>query len=164
MKNRVYLAGPDVFHPDYASLFAARKAICRAHGLEPLVPIDNDAKTASDIYRANVDLLDSSDAVVANITPFRGPHCDVGTAWEMGYGVAKGLPVFAYSTTQEPLASRVARRSPSATTDVDGMAIEPFGLMENLMIVEGLCGYQVHPSFESAVAAAARRLLRPANA
>jgi nucleoside 2-deoxyribosyltransferase len=157
--NRVYLAGPEVFHPAHASIFDERLAICRTHGLTAVVPLDAGAKTAVEIYRSNVARLEASHAVIANITPFRGPHGDVGTAWEMGYATARGLPVFAFSATAEPLASRVPAGSRPGT-DRDGLAVEPFGLMENLMIVESLCDRIVHPTFEAAVAAAAR-LLRP---
>jgi nucleoside 2-deoxyribosyltransferase len=75
----------------------------------------------------------------------------------MGYAAARGLPVFAFSATAAPLAARVpAGAAPG--TDRDGMAVEPFGLMENLMIIESLCDRVVHPTFEAAVAAAARVL------
>jgi len=155
--NRVYLAGPGVFHPEHAAIFAARRATCHAYGLIPLVPVDEEATTALEIFRSNVARLDTSHGVIADITPFRGPHCDAGTAWEMGYAAARGLPVFAFSAASEPLARRVP---PGATagTDRDGMAVEPFGLMENLMIVESLRDRVVHSTFEAAVAAAARVL------
>src|SRR5947208_12518945 len=80
-----------------ARIFAERREICRTHGLEPLVPLDNEATTAEEIYQANVRLLDRCDGVIANLTPFRGPHCDVGTAWEIGYAVARERPVFGFS-------------------------------------------------------------------
>jgi nucleoside 2-deoxyribosyltransferase len=51
----------------------------------------------------------------------------------------------------------VGGRAPA--TDTDGMAVEPFGLMENLMIVEALRDRIVHRSFDAAVAAAARLLV-----
>jgi nucleoside 2-deoxyribosyltransferase len=155
--SRVYLAGPEVFHPQHGSIFAERLEICRTHGLTAIVPFDSESNTAEEIDRANVAKLHASDGVIANITPFRGPHCDVGTAWEIGYAAARGLPMFAFSGVAEPLASRVPagrRRG----TDRDGMAVEAFGLMENLMIVESLTDRVVHPSFEAAVAAAARAL------
>jgi nucleoside 2-deoxyribosyltransferase len=154
----VYLAGPDVFHPRQDAIFAERRAICRTHGLTAIVPLDGEARTAADIYRSNVAKLDASDGVIANVTPFRGPHCDVGTAWEVGYAVARGLPTFAFSAAIQGLASRVPAGS-TCGTDPDGMAVEPFGLMENLMIVESLSDRVVHPSFEAAVAAAARALV-----
>jgi nucleoside 2-deoxyribosyltransferase len=75
----------------------------------------------------------------------------------MGYAAARGLPVFAFSASAEPLAARVPAGARPGT-DRDGMAVEPFGLMENLMIVESLCDRVVHPTFEAAVAAAARVL------
>ena len=154
---RVYLAGPDVFHPRHAAIFAERLAICRTYGLTAVVPLDDEAHTPEEIYRSNVARLDGSHGVIANITPFRGPHGDVGTAWELGYAAARGLPTFAFSTSAELLAARVpAGRVPG--TDRDGMAVEPFGLMENLMIIESLCDRVVHRTFEAAVAAAVRRL------
>ena len=42
-------------------------------------------------------LIDSCRALLANVTPFRGPSADVGTAWEMGYASGQGKPVVAYS-------------------------------------------------------------------
>ena len=77
----MYLAGPDIFHPDRNRLFRVRVRFCRAYGLEPLIPLDPETTKAA-IYRTNIRLLDASDAVVANRGPFRGPHDDVGTAWE----------------------------------------------------------------------------------
>jgi nucleoside 2-deoxyribosyltransferase len=162
----VYLAGPDVFHPQHGAIVAERQGTCRAYGLTPVVPVDGEAKTALEIYQSNVARLDASHGVIANITPFRGPHCDVGTAWEMGYAVARGLPVFAFSAAAEPLALRVPGGAMPGV-DRDGMAVEPFGLIENLMIVESLRDRVVHPTFEAAVAAAARvlgpRRVRPGD-
>ncbi len=153
MIPRVYLAGPDVFHPDHARIFAERTSLCRLYGLEALVPLDTQAKDSTQIYQANVRLLDLCDAVIANITPFRGPHCDVGTAWEIGYAVGRSKPVFAFSDVSEPLASRIASGDQGPRTDASGMYVEDFGLAENLMIVESLVGQKVHGSFEAALEA-----------
>lgn len=158
MTPRVYLAGPDVFHPDHAHIFAERSAMCRRYGLEPLVPLDNKATTSAEIYQSNVKLLDSCDAVIANVTPFRGPHCDVGTAWEIGYAVARGTAVFAFSEAVESLLDRVVGGRRGIRSDARGMFVEDFGLPENLMIVEGLVMRTVHRTFESAAEAAAAYL------
>ena len=50
-------------------------------------------ETAELIYRENIVLINSVQAIIADISPFRGPNMDPGTAWEIGYGIAKGLPV-----------------------------------------------------------------------
>ena len=54
---------------------------------------DNPDKTAdnvAEIYRNNVGAIDAADLVVANLN---GITTDDGTAWEIGYAVAKGIPV-----------------------------------------------------------------------
>ena len=158
MTPLVYLAGPDVFHPEHVRIFAERASLCHHHGLRPLVPLDNDAKTAAAIYSSNLELLDRCDAVIANITPFRGPHCDVGTAWEIGYAVARGTPVFAFSQSTQLLVERVAVRDAQPFTDSSGMLVENFDLSENVMIASSLVEQRVHESFEAAVEAAAKHV------
>ena len=144
-----------MFHPDRVRILAERRAVCARHGLEALVPLDERATTAATIYRANLRLLEGADAVVANLTPFRGVHADSGTAWEIGHAVARDVPVFAFSDRPEPLVQRVGN---GARADGDGMAVEDFGFAENLMIVLGLADRTVHATFEAAVRAAARHL------
>jgi nucleoside 2-deoxyribosyltransferase len=134
----LYLAGPDVFAPDAAVRFDSMRADCRALGFEPLTPVDNalpeglqPAAQAAFIKQANVTLIRRCDAVVANITPFRGPNMDPGTAWEIGFAEALGKPVFLWSETPALLAERTAGRN---GVDAAGWMIEDFGLTENLMI------------------------------
>lgn len=47
------------------------------------------------LFLRHRNALDESDMVVANCD---GPDTDSGTAWEMGYAVARGKPVFALRT------------------------------------------------------------------
>ena len=74
---KVYLAGPEVFLPNAAEIGAAKKHICAAHGLEGLFPLDQEQpplpliELGTAIYRANVRLMMSADAIIANLTPFR---------------------------------------------------------------------------------------------
>jgi nucleoside 2-deoxyribosyltransferase len=157
---KVYLAGPDVFFRNAADIFAAHKHLCATLGLEALVPVDAPKATAEAIFRGNVALIDAADGVIANIAPFRGPHCDVGTAWEMAYATAKGKPVFAYSSDPRPLIARISGVGPDGR-DAEGHFAEDFGLAENLMIAVPVDGGTVHASFEEAAEAAAKRLNRP---
>jgi len=77
------------------------------------------------IYDANLDLIDGSDAVLANMTPFRGPSMDIGTGFEMGYAEGKGKPVFCYTDNMSLYETRVP---------VDGLLIETFNMIDNLMV------------------------------
>src|SRR5437763_51598 len=87
---RIYLAGPDVFLPDATEAGERKKAICAELGLEGVFPLDAEIgaedgerrELALRISAANEGLIRSCQAVVANMTPFRGPSADVGTAYE----------------------------------------------------------------------------------
>lgn len=148
MRPRVYLAGPDVFHPDASSRAATMKLICDRHGLTGVSPLDTlpgeppDAGGAMDAFliaRRNEAHIRQSSAILANLTPFRGPNADPGTVYEVGFGRALGRPVFGYATIAANHADRV-RSLPGSTREHDaaGLAIEDFGLFENLMISCGI--------------------------
>jgi nucleoside 2-deoxyribosyltransferase len=144
---KLYLAGPDVFHPDCAAIAATKKAACAELGAEGLFPLDEKldlaglapAAAAVAIFRANCALLDRADAVLANLTPFRGPSADAGTVWEVGYAFAKGKPLYGYSNVAAPFADRIRAHLAAAP---DGLDVEDFGLAsDNLMIGCALAGY-----------------------
>ena len=85
------------------------------------------------------------DAMIVNLTPFRGPSADVGSAYEMGFMRALGRPIFAYSNDSRPflIASPRSVGAPSVRPtgeheDPDGMVIEPFELHDNLMLAGGV--------------------------
>lgn len=146
----IYLAGPEVFLPDAQSVGAAKKQLCAEWGHEGLFPLDSDFPVASGagiatrIYRANIALIERSAAVVANLTPFRGPSADAGTVFEVGYALALGKPVFAYVNVLADYRARTTdTHGPLIATTTgewarDGMAVENFGLRDNLMIAESI--------------------------
>jgi nucleoside 2-deoxyribosyltransferase len=148
---RVYLAGPDVFLRDALAFAERKKQICAGQGFEGVSPFDNDLTPegrnmeafAMAISRGNESLMDSCDLIIANMTPFRGPSMDVGTAFEMGYMRAQGKPVFGYSNVETSYFDRVRQffsgtLSKHAGTgkyeDPDQMEVENFGLKDNLML------------------------------
>ena len=138
----VYLAGPDVFHPEADRLAEDHKALCRAYGFEPLHPIDQPTLAADTIFQVNLGMLRLADAVVANLNPFRGAEVDSGTAFEVGFAIARGIPVIGYVASQETLAERVGRlfgplvMQDSALRDASGDLVENFGHPVNLMLAE----------------------------
>lgn len=147
----VYIAGPDVFFPNARELAEEARATAQKYGLVALIPTDNEVKEGTKqemskaIFQANVQMIDSADAVVANISPFRGPSADSGTVWEIGYARGKGKPVVAFSGDNGDYKSRVQDFP-------DGNMIEDFENVDNLMIAECLTG-DVHKSIEDALKA-----------
>jgi nucleoside 2-deoxyribosyltransferase len=131
--QRVYLAGPDVFFPDALAIGEAKKLICAEHKLEGVFPLDatleleglSPPEQGHRCFDAMLDLMDGCRLVIANLTPFRGPSMDVGTAVEIGYMLGQGKPVFGYTNVALDYAARV---SP------DGFFVEPFQLVDNLMV------------------------------
>lgn len=138
---KIYLAGPDVFHPAAHARGEAARALLAEHGHVALLPLDNEATTAAAIYRANLALIAAADALIANLEPFRGCEPDSGTCFEIGYAVALGKRVVAHVGDARPQAAKLAdhyggqqRRPDGRLADPQGMAIEDFGLPVNLML------------------------------
>lgn len=145
-KPRLYLAGPEVFLPDALAVGAHKCRLAAEAGFEGVFPLDaaldlaglDKPEQARRIALANEGLIRSCDGLVANITPFRGASMDAGTAFEVGFMRALGRPIAAYSNAAEDYAarSRAQRALGGIAGDADapGVAIEDFGLAENLMI------------------------------
>lgn len=147
---RVYLAGPDVFLPDPLARGAALKAICARHGLTGVFPLDPPAGPEPAAWAALPDWqlialrneahIRGCDALIANLTPFRGPSADVGTVYELGFMRALGRPVIGWSACGVPYADRVRALAGTAAAadgvwrDAEGLAVEAFGCADNLMI------------------------------
>ncbi|GAB4068939.1 nucleoside 2-deoxyribosyltransferase [Ancylobacter sonchi] len=151
----LYLAGPEVFRPDALAEGERLKTVCAGHGATGLYPLQEGEAPASadDIRDHCIALIRRADAVVANISPFRGAHMDPGTAFEIGYAEALSLPVFLWSEDGRDLARRiVADPSQGAGRDAAGYLIEDFAKPENLMIVRD--GQKVLASPQEAIAAA----------
>ena len=96
--KKIYIAGFDVFMPlEYAKLRGqAMKRVCNLYGFEGLYPLDNESTNSKDIFEGNIKLIDKCDYIVANLNPFRGKEMDCGTAFELGYGKAKGKILLGY--------------------------------------------------------------------
>jgi nucleoside 2-deoxyribosyltransferase len=146
---RIYLAGPDVFLPDALAIGRQKRDICARHGLTGLYPLDNavdlSAHDASlQIFKGLEEMMDAADAVIANLTPFRGPGADPGTVYELGYMAGRGKRCFGYCNDPSEYAERVARHTAVTTgsdnrlIDRDGLTVEDFGLPDNLMMIHAL--------------------------
>lgn len=145
MSVSVYLAGPDVFLPDAVEVGRRKVELCAKHGFRARFPLDagtngeglDPEAHAFVIAQSNEEMIRDSTVVLANISPFRGPSLDPGTAFEIGFARAIGLRVFGYSCREMPFAARTIYYSgmeDDAERDVHGFLIERFGLVDNLMI------------------------------
>lgn len=162
----VYLAGPDVFRPDADACFERMEDCCARHGLRGLRPSDggaagdttlSGARLAQRIYEGNVALIRRCDAVIANLSPFRGRiEPDSGTVFELGMAVALGKPVAGYLPgASMSYAERVAlcmptRRGPDGLLrDIENdLLVEGFGEPMNLMLSRST---RLFDTFEAAV-------------
>lgn len=151
---RIYLAGPEVFLADEGrAVGAAKREICAGYGLTGVLPVEESAAPFasggdpgdpqwSRIYRGNEALIRGCDALIANLTPFRGPSADPGTVFELGCMRGLGRPVLGYANTGDRFGGRTlaalgagARRRPDGSwEDAEGMGVEEFGLHDNLML------------------------------
>jgi nucleoside 2-deoxyribosyltransferase len=152
---KIYLAGPEVFLPDAVVVGQRKKDVCARHGQVGLFPLDSDLSAVSDvplsrrIFAANAVLMEEADAIIANLTPFRGPSADPGTVYELGFmlGLAragKQKLCLGYSNIASSYLDKLRARAalaPDATgvlRDADGLQVEDFGLADNLMIIHGV--------------------------
>lgn len=138
---KIYVAGPDVFRPDAVEWAEKARRLVEMSGHVALMPTDNQETAAAGIFRANLQLIQECDAVVANLNPFRGCEPDSGTCFEIGCAVALGKRVVAYLDDDRPMAERLAGNfgakavaGTSRVVDGDGYAVENFGLPLNLML------------------------------
>jgi nucleoside 2-deoxyribosyltransferase len=157
---KVYLAGPDVFLPDAKAIGGQKKEICARFGLTGLFPLDNEVNDGPgelgtplslQIFRCCTAMMEDADAVIAHLTPFRGPSADAGTVYELGYMAARGKICIGYTNRGDSYADRI-EAAPGVAPDMNGLAgldcqghiIENLGLTDNLMIVHALDAFG-HP-------------------
>ena len=146
---RVYLAGPDVFLPEPERRGAELKSLLARFGLTGVFPLDPPPPASeaapgaapeaalSEGYRiaaANEAHIASCQALIANLTPFRGPSADAGTVFELGFARARGLLLWGWSNVATPFATRSRAFAGGGMRDRDGMAIEEYFPGDNLMI------------------------------
>ena len=139
--KRVYLAGPDVFKPNAKDI---GDVLCRSlnrRGIVGLFPLDKEIDLGPNKYTngrsialANVEMIKSCDAVLANLEPFRGPSADIGTVWECAYAKGLGKIVVGYGMGSD-YRFNVIGKIPH-----DGMMVEDFCVWDNIMLVHGIDG------------------------
>lgn len=148
-RGSIYLAGPEVFLRDAKEIANRKREICHQHDLEGLFPLDTSldlagldpAEQGLRIFDANKKLMDAADCIIANMTPFRGPSMDVGTAFEIGYMAGRKRPVLGYTNVVDDYVDRVGaftrletRPGGEGLEDPEHMLVEDFRMADNLML------------------------------
>ena len=159
--RKLYLTGPAVLHPFAQAISVHLKAFCRSCGFEGFwAGDDRDTGSSQMIFVATCEAIRRADAVIADIGPFRGPHADVGTAFQVGLAYQAGIPVFAHTGAFRPnekmdvvplidriwfgdYAPRENRRYFEAGEDgrwrdKDGFEVENFGRADSVMIAHAI--------------------------
>jgi nucleoside 2-deoxyribosyltransferase len=146
--TKVYLAGPDVFLLDALDIGRRKVDFCALHGLTGLYPLDNAIDLAAadaslHIFKGNEAMMNASDAIIANLTPFRGASADAGTVYELGYMAGRGKLCLGYCNDATLYADRVRKFTTvdvqaGCLVDTEGLTVEDFGLIDNLMMIHAL--------------------------
>jgi nucleoside 2-deoxyribosyltransferase len=147
----VFLAGPDAYAPGADTLLERKRLVVEAAGLtlvSPTLPAaterDGAEITARATYAEVLKQLRRADALIANLTPWRGVGCHPGAAFLAGFAAALGKPVFAYMNVEDDgdaeLLARVERLCGADVSgdgiwrDDEGTLIEDFGLPETVVL------------------------------
>jgi nucleoside 2-deoxyribosyltransferase len=147
----IYLAGPDRWFPEAEAHADTKRLLCADAGFIGVTAFDSltvetepSEAMARERYADAIARIRQCDALIANLTPWRGPNCDPGTAFEVGFAAALGKPVFAYlNVPQEDEADHRERvellagarmEEDGRVLDEYGCEVEDFGLPENLML------------------------------
>lgn len=147
--KRVYIAGPDLFLPDWPERAAKVTALCVEHGLEAVLPVPatvltvpgvtepSDAEGAGKVFQACREAVRKVDGVIANLSPFRGSEPDSGTVVECVLAHTLGIPVIGYTGGKCPVLD-FGTDAEGRVLAEDGGWIEQFGLSHNVML-HGVC-------------------------
>lgn len=137
-----------MFLPDALQIGRRKAELCADHGFAGLFPLDNAVALAAhdaslQIFRGNEAMMNEADAIIANLTPFRGPSADAGTVYELGYMAGRGKLALGYSNDPANYVARVKQFETVENRDglligADGLAVEDFGLADNLMLIHCL--------------------------
>ena len=154
MSIKVYLAGPEVFLRNAREQLDIKIALTRAAGLIPVSPGDfvippQPSKHLFGLAISEIDekMMDSADAIIANLTPYHGVSADVGTCYELGYMCAQGKLAYAYTNVAASMRERtIAHYDGDVFTDAagrlrgsrDGLSVEDVDMADNLMMQGGV--------------------------
>lgn len=153
MTKKIYLAGPEVFLPNAAEALKAKADLARTYGFTPISPGDLEIPPAPtrlqfgcNISEIDEQMMLDADAIIANLTPYRGVGADTGTTFELGFMCGLGKPVFAYTNvsknhferTSDFYQGNLTKDETGRSRGPDGLAVENCDMIDNLMLHGGI--------------------------
>lgn len=155
----VYLAGPDRMAPDAEAILERKRAMTRDADFSPVLAEagagegEPDELRARILYADTVAKLRACDAVIANLTPWRGPDPDASTVFEAGLAAGLGKPLFAYMNVPDAEEAdhrsrveayiEIAADEAGVWRDGDGALVEDLGLPVTPMLWSEVRGFYV---------------------
>ena len=133
--KKVYLASPFFDDAEIERMEKVRD-ILRAKGLDVFVPNEHQNKHLEfgslewrkATFDSDVNGIDTADVVVAVLC--KGNFDDSGTAWEVGYSYAKGIPVVVVNITGETINLMIADSLHALVTSYEELEAYDFEKME----------------------------------
>jgi nucleoside 2-deoxyribosyltransferase len=190
-RPKIYVADNSRFRPDAHEQRAFVEGFCSTYGVAPEWPSEHflfpTGLTLSDRIEVGppIDdpaacrglakswrLIGNCEAIIADVSAFRGAHMNPLIAFEIGIAVVHAVPVFAWTADvvaggafldlMQRFGGPEEGISPDGNwRDCDGNLIENFGLVEFAAIAGNFVS--LFRSLEDAIAAAAHRLIMRAN-
>jgi nucleoside 2-deoxyribosyltransferase len=104
MSNKVYIAGK-IWTESEREQLEAIDTLCKKFGLETFLPhrdvgFASSIADASRIFKGDITLGFKNVSLI--IASLDGLHVGAGTAWELGYAYAKGIPAIGIKTDESP--------------------------------------------------------------
>lgn len=135
--KKVYLASPFFDDAEIERMEKVRD-ILRAKGLDVFVPNEHQNKHLEfgslewrkATFDSDVNGIDTADVVVAVLC--KGNFDDSGTAWEVGYSYAKGIPVVVVNITGETINLMIADSLHALVTSYEELEAYDFDKMERI--------------------------------
>jgi len=167
--KKIFISGFDIFHKEAYFICHNQKQICIKYGFEPIHPFDKELSNndlpqddfIQNIVDKNLEDINKSDIIIANLNSFRGAEPDSGTVFECGYGFAKSKIVIGYKSKLKSYIEEYIDElklepifEDNLRYDHKGFLIDTFSnnfnimLEKNIIIVEGDFNDAVKKAFE----------------
>lgn len=101
---KIYIAGK-IRSESERELLEKIDGVCKSLGFETFLPHRDVglAKGIKDVKRIfKGDIIDGFKDIILLIAVLDGLHVGAGTAWELGYAYAKGIPAIGFKTDETP--------------------------------------------------------------